>query len=279
MNTMYLTLENEILQDTLEIKDLYIECMNLEYSCMINEDNDNANNSFKEKMKKFISRIIETCKKILNWIKIKILTFAKKFISYLRLFLEKLKNIKSKKNEAVDLDIPKFRFLDIEVYKSIIIDISNFESTLSGYTLNPDLDGYFSKYVEPSYNGRIKTNYIDKSIGSICIDNTKTYEGLNYISILDAQLKDAENLTSKFTKHIEKIQKSIEESNKEFEKVSNELNRLKDDNDVREYIKKVSENKSLMEMYRTRVLTKEQAILYSNNILHLLASISKVSFA
>lgn len=68
MNNIILALENELLQEQLEMKDLYIECMDLEFNEFLYEDNS-LNLTFKEKLKAVIKNLIERFEKLIEIIK------------------------------------------------------------------------------------------------------------------------------------------------------------------------------------------------------------------
>ena len=77
MNT-YLLYENRVLEEELELKDLYIECMNLEYTDFINETQQIEDGKSKSRFKKIINSIKLLLEKIYNWIKVRVSVFFKK---------------------------------------------------------------------------------------------------------------------------------------------------------------------------------------------------------
>lgn len=117
---------NENLQNELELRDIYMECINIEYTSVITEDADTKKNGFIEILKKFW----EAVKRIALWIKNKVILFFKKAILFSQRRLLDIKKIDTKIKLAFEkANFPRKRpqyicYFKLDTFEKIINEYS-----------------------------------------------------------------------------------------------------------------------------------------------------------
>ena len=200
--TESLLFENEILQESIELKDLYIECMNLEYTSIIHEE-ENVNKTFYEKILGIIERIKKFFIKIGEFIR-------SKFSSFTAKFLDKLNQLIKAKPV-------------LYATHSACSDVNHICDKIEEDRLISDIEWALFKVneirKEENYNKELKNRITDYSAKNI-LENCR-----NAISKCQNNIKEFERSSEESKKKLERLEIEFKNDLKKYEDRKNNYNK------------------------------------------------------
>ena len=245
-----LILENDLLNQELETKEIYIECMNFNYTEILYEDSSNTS-----KFKEIVSKVIKKIKEFLSYIGNKILTFFRKCktgIQRLALKLissNKVSDARSSKDTHIGLSIKYQDYVKLldKHYKFYGIAWSKGEFMIDnqdGSSTSRDFMGTMNELLSELDKRSEDIAHLSSKKDDDTVDNSVFYLTISEFKEL---VKKMDNLLKNIDTSINKIQKDI----KTFE---NNLVKLNNEEDTPEN--------------REKIIKTQKAITFAQKLIH-----------